>query len=72
MAFDAFCHAGIVAKRVDSASGVSFFAEICAFARLGPYWMPGSRFYGRTKQGEYMPEEQARVKGYSPANGTGR
>jgi hypothetical protein len=35
------------------------------------YWKPGSRFYGNTKQGEYMTEQEAIQKGYQPANGTG-
>jgi hypothetical protein len=24
-----------------------------------PYWKPGSRYYGKPKQGEYMSEEEA-------------
>jgi hypothetical protein len=37
----------------------------------GKYWKPGSRYYGKTKKGEYMSEEEAIQKGYRPANGTG-
>jgi hypothetical protein len=37
----------------------------------GKYWKPGSRFYGKTKRGEYMSEKEAVQKGYLPANGTG-
>jgi hypothetical protein len=37
----------------------------------GKYWKPGSRFYGKTKKGEYMSEQEAIQKGYQPANGTG-
>jgi hypothetical protein len=39
--------------------------------RSGKYWKPGSRYYGKTKQGEYMSEKEAIQKGYRPANGTG-
>jgi hypothetical protein len=31
----------------------------------------GSRYYGKTKRGEYMSEKEAVQKGYLPANGTG-
>jgi hypothetical protein len=37
----------------------------------GKYWKPGSRYYGKTKRGEFMSEKEAIQKGYRPANGTG-
>ena len=37
----------------------------------GKYWKPGSRYYGKTKHGEYMSEKEAVQKGYLPANGIG-
>jgi hypothetical protein len=37
----------------------------------GKYWKPGSRYYGKTKQGQYMSEEEAIQKRYRPANGSG-
>jgi hypothetical protein len=40
--------------------------------RSGKYWKPGSRYYGATKQGEFMTEKEAIQKGYRPANGTGQ
>jgi len=46
--------------------------QVWVNTKSGKYWMPGSRYYGRTKQGEYMPESEARSKGYTPANGSGR
>ena len=46
--------------------------QVWVNTKSGKYWLPGSRYYGKTKQGEYMPEAAARAKGYSPANGTGR
>jgi hypothetical protein len=46
--------------------------EVRVNTRSGKYWKPGSRFYGKTKQGEYMPELDALDRGYSPAGGTGQ
>ena len=46
--------------------------QVWVNTKSGKYWRPGSRYYGKTKQGEYMSEPDARAKGYSPANGTGR
>ena len=39
--------------------------------KSGKYWKPGSQYYGKTKQGEYLSEEEAVQKRYRPANGTG-
>lgn len=35
----------------------------------GVYHCPGTRWYGRTKTGEYMTEAQAQEKGFRPAYG---
>jgi hypothetical protein len=45
--------------------------QVWVNTRSGKYWRPGSRYYGVTKQGEYMSEKEAVQKGYRPANGTG-
>ncbi|MGI9104513.1 MAG: hypothetical protein ACR2IF_18880 [Terriglobales bacterium] len=37
--------------------------------RSGVYHCPGTRWYGNTKNGEYMTQKQAREKGYRPAYG---
>jgi hypothetical protein len=46
--------------------------EVWVNTRSGKYWRPGSRFYGKTTQGEFMPELDALDRGYSPAGGTGQ
>lgn len=35
----------------------------------GVYHCPGTRWYGNTKNGEYMTQKQAQEKGYRPAYG---
>jgi len=40
--------------------------------RSGKYWKPGSRYNGKTKEGEFMSELDALDRGYSPAGGTGQ
>lgn len=35
--------------------------------RSGVYHCPGSRWYGKTKQGKYMGECEAQKEGYRPA-----
>ena len=35
----------------------------------GVYHCPGTRWYGTTKQGEYMPQAEAQKKRYRPAYG---
>jgi hypothetical protein len=37
--------------------------------RSGVYHCPGSRWYGKTKQGKYMGECEALKEGYRPAYG---
>ena len=46
--------------------------EVWVNTRSGEYWKSGSRFYGRTKEGEFMSELDALDRGYSPAGGTGQ
>src|SRR5215472_9661839 len=41
--------------------------EVWVNTRSGKYWKPGSRFYGKTKEGEFMSELEALDRGYSPA-----
>jgi len=46
--------------------------EVWVNTRSGKYWKPGSRFYGKTKEGEFISELEALDRGYSPAGGTGQ
>lgn len=45
--------------------------QVWVNTKSGRYWKPGSRYYAKTKQGEYLSEKEAAQKGYRPANGTG-
>ena len=40
--------------------------------RSGRFFRPGSRFYGKTRQGKFMTEIDALDSGFLPAGGTGR
>jgi hypothetical protein len=46
--------------------------EVWVNTRSGKYWKPGSRYYGKTKEGEFTSELDALDRGYSPAGGTGQ
>jgi hypothetical protein len=47
------------------------FAEATPFkipaTHTGVYHYPGTRWYGKTKQGEFMSEAEPKAKGYRPA-----
>jgi hypothetical protein len=36
----------------------------------GVYHCPGTRWYGKTKEGKYMLQKQAQASGYRPAYGS--
>jgi hypothetical protein len=40
--------------------------QVWVNTKSGKYWKPGSRYYGKTKQGEYMAGKEAVQKGYRP------
>jgi endonuclease G, mitochondrial len=37
--------------------------------KSGVYWRPGTQYYGKTKEGKYMTEEEAKAAGYRAAKG---
>ncbi|MBV9850738.1 MAG: hypothetical protein JO250_13780 [Armatimonadetes bacterium] len=43
--------------------------QVWVNTRSGKYFHAGSPYYGNTKQGEYLTEEQAQQQGYTPARG---
>ena len=44
-------------------------AKVWVNTGSGVYHCPGTRWYGKTKQGEYMTQKQAQEKGHRPAYG---
>jgi len=44
-------------------------AQVWVNLKSGKYFLPGSPYYGNTKQGQYMTEAQARRQGYLAAGG---
>jgi hypothetical protein len=60
------------ARETSPAPATSTVSEVWVNTRFGKYWKPGSWFYGKTKEGEFMSELDALDRGYSPAGGTGQ
>jgi hypothetical protein len=54
-----------------AAAAATTARDVWVNTRSGKNWKPGSRFYGKTKQGQFMSELEALDRGYSPAGGTG-
>ena len=46
--------------------------EVWVNTRSGKYFKPGSRYYGKTKEGKFMTEIDALDSGYLPAGGRGQ
>jgi hypothetical protein len=61
-----------IGRETKSESATPAANDVWANTRSGKHWRPGSRFYGKTKQGEFMSETDALDRGYSPAGGTGQ
>jgi len=43
--------------------------QVWVNTKSGKYFLPGSTYYGNTKQGQYMTEAQAQQQGYVAARG---
>ena len=54
-----------------SAASAQESARVWVNPRSAVYHCPGSRYYGNTKAGEFMPEAAARAAGNRPAYGQG-
>ena len=53
----------------DAGSSPTATGEVWVNTRSGKYFRPGSRYYGKTKEGAYMAEAEAQRSGYQPARG---
>jgi len=62
----------LVVREAKPAPATATTTEVWVNTRSGKYWKPGSRFYGKTKEGEFMSELDALDRGYSQAGGTGQ
>ena len=56
-----------VVRQTKTSPETSTASEVWVNTRSGKYWKPGSRFYGKTEEGDFMSELEALDRGYSPA-----
>ncbi len=50
-------------------NGAGAAGQVWVNTKSGKYFLPGSTYYGNTKQGQYMTEAQAQQQGYVAARG---
>src|SRR5262249_51270515 len=48
-------------RETKTAPETSTASEVWVNTRSGKYWKPGSRYYGKTKEGEFMSELEALI-----------
>jgi hypothetical protein len=53
--------------RTVASAGPASGGQVWVNTRSGKYFRPGSEYYGKTKQGAYMTEQQAQAQGYVAA-----
>jgi hypothetical protein len=61
-----------LAQETRTAPANSTANEVWVNTRSGNYWKPGSCYYGKTKEGEFMSELEALDREYAPAGGAGQ
>jgi hypothetical protein len=57
----------VTSKAAQSVPAENPDANVWVNTGTGTYHCPGTRWYGKTHEGEYMKQKQARQKGYHPA-----
>jgi hypothetical protein len=56
-------------KTADSEMGSAGADKVWVNTKSGKYFLPGSRYYGKTKEGQYMTEAEAKKQGFTAAKG---
>ena len=59
--------ASVEAVQQQSAPGTSLAGQVWVNTKSGKYFRPNTRYYGNTKQGEYLPEAEAIRQGFVAA-----
>jgi hypothetical protein len=50
-------------------TGTASADKVWVNTKSGKYFLPGARYYGKTKEGQYMTEAEAKKQGYTAAKG---
>ena len=50
-------------------TGTASADKVWVNTKSGKYFLPGARYYGKTKQGQYMTEAEAKKQGFTAAKG---
>jgi len=64
---DATSNDGSSNNDASSKSNTAATGKVWVNTDSGIYFLPGTRYFGKTRQGQYMTEAEARQKGYKPA-----
>lgn len=63
----ASCHSAQAKQKPAAHAPAAAQVKVWANTSTGVYHREGTRWYGKTKHGEYMTEAEAKAKGYRPA-----